>query len=273
MTATLNVPQSETLGPRPGFGDTLRAEWTKLWTVRSTWWTLLAVLAVTVGLGLLVSGATVARWDHLSLERRLTIDPTAQSLVGLMLSQLIIGVLGVLIITSEYATGMIRSTFAASPHRRQVLGAKAISVSGPVFVVAVVAALLAFLAGQAIFAGKGIGVSLGAPGEWRAIVGAGVVLMLESLIALGLGVIIRHTAGAVATYVGVLLVAPLILGALPDPWGRDITEYFPFTAGRALMKIHMTPDLLPPAAGLAVLCGWAVAVLGVGAWLIGRRDA
>ena len=88
-----------------------------------------------------------------------------------------------------------------------------------------------------------------------------------------MGTIIRHTAGAIATYVGVLLVAPLILGALPDPYGRDISEYFPFTAGQAIMKIHPSTNLLSPGAGLAVLAGWAVLSLGVAAWVITHRDA
>ncbi len=231
------------------------------------------MLAVTIGFGAIVSAAIVGRWDRMSLAQRLAVDPTARSLTGFMLSQLFIGVLGVLVITSEYSAGMIRSTLAAMPHRRQVLAAKAMSLTPPVFLVGTLSALLAFLSGQAILAGKGIGVSLGAPQEWRAVLGAGLVLTLEALIALGLGAMIRQTAGAIASYVGVLLVAQLLLSALPDPYGRDISEYFPFNAGRALMKIHTTPDLLPPWSGLAVLCAWAVVSLGVAGWLITRRDA
>ena len=176
MTTTTFVPRLGPLGRRPGFRDTWLSEWTKFRTVRSTWWTFFAVLAVTIGLGSAVCAAEVARWDHLSLRRQLSFDPTARSLTGLTLSQLIIGVLGILVVTSEYSTGMIRSTLAAVPRRRQVLGAKALSLIGPVFVLSTAAALIAFLAGQAILASKGIGVSLSGPSEWRAIVGAGAVL-------------------------------------------------------------------------------------------------
>ena len=273
MTATLTEPGVTALGPRPRFRDTLLCERTKLRTVRSTWWTLFAVFAVTLAFGAIVTAAIVGRWDRMSVAQRLAIDPTARSLTGFMLSQLFIGVLGVLAITSEYSGGMIRSTLAAMPHRRQLLAAKAISLAPPVFLVGAVSALLAFLSGQAILSNKGIGVSLGAPQEWRAVLGAGLVLALEALIALGLGAMIRQTAGAIASYVGVLLVAQLILSALPDPYGRDITEYFPFNAGRALMKVHTSPDLLPPWSGLAVLVVWAVVSLGVAGWLITRRDA
>lgn len=272
-TSTLTPFRLQAWGPRPSFRDTVRAEWLKLRTVRSSWWTLLVIAVVTIGLGYAVCAAEVARWNHLSLSEKLSFDPTAHSLSGLMLSQLIVGVFGVMVITSEYSTGMIRSTLAAMPRRRQVLSAKALTLVGPVFLVGTLAALVAFLGGQAILADKGIGVSLGAPSEWRAVVGAGAVLTLEALLALGIGVIIRHTAGAIASYVGVVLVAPLILSALPDPWGRDITQYFPFTAGQALMKVHRTHELLPPGTALAVLCAWAVASLGVAAWSITRRDA
>lgn len=275
MTSVTYRPfRAEPLGARPGFVDAVRSEWTKFRTVRSTWWTLVAVAAVTIGLGYAVSAAVTARWDRMSLVQRLTFNPTTRSLTGLFLAELIIGVLGVLVITSEYSTGMIRSTLAAFPHRRQVLVAKASVLVLPVFLVGAVSALAAFLGGQAIFSKKGIGVSLTAPGEWRAIVGAGIVLTLEALFALGLGTVVRHTAGAIAAYVGFLLVAPLILSALPDPWGRDLEEYFPLSAGQAFMRVgHTSRDLLPAGSGLAVLCGWAVLALALGAWFISRRDA
>lgn len=273
MTATAAPPEAPALGPRPGFRDVLVAEWTKLRSVQSTWWTLFAVFAVVVGLGCLICAVTAARWDRMSLAQRLSIDPTMRSLNGLVLAQLLIGVLGALVITSEYATGMIRSTLAAVPRRRQVLFAKVLTLVVPVFVVGTLAAFVAFTAGQAILASKGIGVSLGAPNVWRAIVGAGIVLTLEAVLALGIGALVRHTAGAIASYVGILLVVPLLLSALPDPWGRDITEYFPFTAGQALRSVVSRPDLLPPWSGFAVLCGWAVVAVGLAAWSITRRDA
>lgn len=274
MATTVYQPlRNEPLGPRPGFVDAVRSEGTKFRTVRSSYWTLFAVAAVTIGLGYLVSSVVTARWDRLSFADKLTFDPTRVSLTGVTLAQLIIGVLGVLVITAEFSTGMIRSTLAAVPRRLEMYAAKATVLAPPVFLVGTLAALVAFLGGQAIFAGKGIGVSITAPNEWRAIVGAGLVLTLEALFALGVGTFVRHTAGAIAAYVGVLLVAPLILSALPDPYGRDITEYFPLPAGEAVMRVHQVHDLLPWGSGLAVMVGWAAVALIIGAWRISTRDA
>jgi hypothetical protein len=253
--------------------DVLLAEWTKLRSVRSTWWTLLATLLGTVGIGLGLCYATVARWDQLSIQDRLQLDPTFKSLTGLLLAQVAVAVLGVLAITSEYASGMIRSTFAAVPGRRSVLAAKAVVLVVPVLIVSTAASVIAFLGGQAILATKGAGVSITDPGVLRAVVGGGLYLTLMALFALGLGAVCRRTAGAVAGFVGLVLVAPMIVGALPKPWGPDIAKYLPSQAGQALLNVHSATNSLAPWTGFAVLCAWTATTLALAAWLVTHRDA
>jgi hypothetical protein len=251
----------------------LIAEWTKLRSVQSTVWTLIATLVGTVGIGFAVCYATVARWDQMSVHDRIQLDPTFKSLTGLFLAQVAVAVLGVLAITSEYATGMIRTSFAAVPQRRLVLAAKAVVLAIPVFVVGSAASFAAFLSGQAILASKHAGVSLSDPGVLRAVVGGGLFLTVLALFALGLGGICRRTAGAIAAFVGLVLVAPNIITALPKPWGPDIAKYLPSQAGQAILSVHPPANSLAPWSGFAVLCAWTAAALAMGAWLITRRDA
>jgi hypothetical protein len=252
--------------------DVFLFERTKLRTVPSTWWTLAAVLGATVALGAVIAGATMARWDHSSAAQHAGFNPTMRSLAGLLFGQLAVGVLGSLVATSEYATGTARSTFAAVPRRRAVLLAKAEAIALPVLIVGTVASLAAFLTGQAIFSSKGVGVSLGAPGELRAVIGGGLYLTVLALFALGLGATLRHTAGAISTFVGFVLVLPLLVSPLPDPWGRDIVKYLPSDAGQAIWSVHTTSSMLSPWVGFGVLCAWAAAALFAAAWLVTRRD-
>lgn len=180
--------------------------------------------------------------------------------------------LGALVITAEYSTGMIRSTFAAVPQRGAVLAAEAITFAGVALAVGTAACLAAFLGGPAIFAGKGIGVSLGAAGELRAVLGGGVFLALLGLLALGIGAMVRHTAGAIAAFVGIILVAPALVSALPSPWSGNIAK-LPGEAGQSLVRVHASAGQLSPWAALAVLSGWVAVSLGTAAVLILRRDA
>jgi hypothetical protein len=186
--------------------DVVRSEWTKLRTVASTRWTLLACWAGTIGIGLIVCASVASRWSGLSPGQQASFDPTSRSLTGLLLGELAVGILGALVITSEYATGMIRSTLAAVPGRRVVLAAKAAVLAVPTLIVGVTASVIAFLGGQALLASTGVGVSLGSSGGLRAVIGGGVCLMLLALLGFGLGAIFRRTAGAIGAFVGLVLV-------------------------------------------------------------------
>jgi len=273
MTAgTVNAPAAP-----PERAGALRlalwAETTKLRTVRSTMWALLATLVATIGIGSLIAMARVSRWDRLSLREQIHFDAAAASLRGIFLAQLVLGVLGVLVISSEFATGMIRTTFTAMPRRGTVLVAKALVFAVVAFVVALAGCLVAFAIGQSIFAQKHVGISLSAPGALRAVVGGAVYLMAVGLLGLALGTLLRRTAGAIATLFGLLLILPLLVGALPDPWNTDISKYLPGDAGRALFTVQHQSGLLSPLGGLLALGAWVLGGLVVAGIVLRRRDA
>ncbi len=251
----------------------LASEATKLRSVRSTVWTLVVAVVATVGIGALITTARVSRWNELSPRERLTLDPTTISLRGVFLAQLAIGVLGVLVISSEYTTGMIRTTFAAVPHRPLVLFAKAVTFAVVAFVVATAACFAAFLIGQSILAAKHANVTLSDPGVMRAVVGAGTYLTLVGLLGLGLGTLLRRTAGAIATLFGLVLVLPALTEALPSPWNNDVGKLLPINAGRALFAVRPSTDLLSPGQGLLVLLATVGVVLALATVALVRRDA
>ena len=251
----------------------IRSEVTKLRSVRSTVWTLVVTVVATVGVGALICLARVSRWDHLSVRERLLLDPTALSLRGVYLAQLAIGVLGVLIISSEFSTGMIRTTFAAVPRRPLVLFAKAVVFTVVAFVVATLSAFVAFFVGQSILAGKQADVALSDPGVLRAVLGAAAYLTLIGLLGLGLGTLLRRTAGAIATLFGLVLVLPALTEALPSPWSTDVGKLLPINAGRAMFTVRPNTDLLSPGGGLVVLLITVGVVLAAAAFVLTRRDA
>lgn len=255
------------------FPAVLRSEWTKLRSVRSTMWALLATIGITIGFGTLFCLAYTARYDRLALRDRLTVDPTLLSLRGLFLSTLAIGVLGVLVITSEYATGMIRSSLAAVPQRRALLAAKAIVFGGVALVISIGSAFAAFGAGQAILSRKHLGTSLTDPTVLRAVLGAGIYLTIVGLLGLAIGTILRRTAGAIATLVGLVFIADVLVDALPSPWNTDIGKFLPGNAGLAVFSVRANADRLTPGSAFIVLLLWLVAALIVATIAITRRDA
>jgi len=251
----------------------MHSELTKLRSVRSTIWSLIATFGITVGFGALFCWAFISRYDRLGLREKLTFDATQHSLRGLFLAQLAIGVLGVLVMTSEYATGLIRTTLTAVPQRRTVLAAKAITFGVVATVVSMVSVFVAFLLGQAILHGKHLGVGLGDPHVLRAVVGAGAYLAFVGLFGLALGTILRRTAGAIATLFGLVLVIPLLAQALPSPWNDDISKVLPSRLGEALFSVRPDSALLSPGTALLVLGVWLVASFALATILLVRRDA
>jgi ABC-type transport system involved in multi-copper enzyme maturation permease subunit len=251
----------------------LRSEWTKLRSVRSTVWALLATVGITVGFGTLFCLAYAARYDRLALSERRTVEPTLLSLRGVFLSSLAIGVLGVLVITAEYATGMIRSTFAAVPQRRSVLAAKAIVFGVVATIVSFASAFAAFAIGQAILNRKHLGVSLSDPTVLRAVLGAGAYLTIVGLLGLALGAILRRTAGAIATLVALVFIADLLVQALPDPWNTDVGKFLPGNAGLALFSVRQDPGRLTPGSAFVVLLIWLAVTFAIAAVALTRRDA
>jgi ABC-type transport system involved in multi-copper enzyme maturation permease subunit len=278
MTAiTTNHPAVVRHAPSPSRARVIvaagRAEWTKMRSVRSTMWTLLTTVGLAIGFGALVAVSQMNSWDTLSATERLRFDPTSFSLSGLFLAQMAVGVLGVLMITSEYATGQIRATLAATPQRSVVLAAKVGAFVVVVLTVGLLASFGAFGIGQAIFATKDLGVSLHDPGVLRAVTGGGLYLAAVGALGIGLGTVLRRTAGAVAALVGLLLVIPLVTSFLPSSWSEQVAKYFPAQAGTAIFRVAPDATSLSPWVGFAVLVAYAAVALALGALLLARRDA
>lgn len=256
------------------FRSALRAELTKLWTVRSTMWSFLVTVAITVGLGALFCAARVSRWDRLSPGERFRFDAAGFSLNGLFLAQLAIGVLAVLVISSEYATGQIRATLGATPQRLTVLASKVLVFMAVTFVIGLVACFAAFGIGQSIFTAKHAGVSLSDPTVARAVIGGALYLSVLGAFSIGLATILRRTAGAIAALVGILLILPILTEFLPSPWNDNIPKFLPSEAGRGIF--HVLSDRsgdLAPWTGFGLFFAYAVIMLVAGAILLNRRDA
>jgi ABC-2 type transport system permease protein len=273
MTTTAPLPAG--LPPQQRVTQTrvIQSEWTKLRSLRSTVLSLLAALAFIVGFALLVPAVTVAHWPPRDPGELASFDPTTRSLAGIFLAQLAIGVLGVLLVTGEYATGSIRATFAAVPQRLPVLWAKAIVFLVTTLVITVPAALVAFFIGQSIFTSKHIETTFGHPGVARAVIGSALYLCVVGLLGLGLGALLRNTAAGISTLFGILFVLPIIVHFLPSSWSTPIDKYLPSSAGQAVTAVTPDPGSLSPWVGLAVFCGYTALALALAAVRLKRSDA
>jgi ABC-2 type transport system permease protein len=273
MASITAIPPARTASAAhsPLFVNVLRSEWTKMVSVRSTWRTLLAAAVLMVGLAAILC-ATYANGSSSAAERA-TFDPTSFSLVGIQMAQLAFGVLGVLLISSEYATGMIRTTLTAVPQRWIVLAGKATAFVGVTLVIGTAAAFISFFTGQAILSGKGLEASISSPGVLRSVFGAGLYLTVFGLMALGLGTVMRHTAGAITTLFGVTLALPGLVALLPASQHEAIAQYLPSNAGAAIYHVHTQAHMLGPWAGLGVFSIYAAVVLIAAGVLLTRRDA
>jgi hypothetical protein len=243
------------------FRQTARMEWIKLRTLRSVWWTLGGGMAGTIAMGV-VAGLNT---------RGATGDPTSNVLAGVILAQVITGVLGVLAMTGEYSSGMVRTTFAVVPRRHLVLLAKA-AVTGTLFLVAGEATMLAaFLLGTAALRSGVPHPSLGTPAVLRAVLMSGGYLALAGLMGLGIGALVRRSAAAVATLVGGLFVAPVMVGAVNRGAGPFLPELI---AGNSLAAVRPVAGFgWSPWLELGIVALYPAALLAAAAWLLIRRDA
>lgn len=263
----------------------IESEWIKLKSLRSTWISFGAALFAAIVLGVLFSALRAANFARVgqvvgpdghpvpaAILRR-GFDAPLVSLRGLLLAQLAIGVLGVLMITGEYATGMIRASLTSIPRRTPVLLSKAIVFGVVTFVVGTAASLVAFLGGQAALHSHDLGVSLTSPGAARAVIGGGLFLMIIGLLGLGCGFAIRNTGGAIATLFGLILILPLLATALPQSWQNNVNQYLPINAGLSLFTtVHQSGNLGALAGGV-VFAAYALAALAIGMVVLLRRDA
>jgi ABC-2 type transport system permease protein len=256
----------------PTFAGVLRSEFTKIRSVRSTYWTLLVLVVVTVGFGALASfGAT--RGQHGPF-----FDATQRTLGGLYISQLVIGVLGVLVISSEYSTGMIRTTLTTLPRRGLMIAAKAVVFAVVAFVTGLVTCFVSFFLGQAIMSSSSehISLSLSQPNVLRAVIGGALFLTACGLLAFGLGLLIRHTAGAITTVVGLLFLLTILVNFLPQTWQNHLDKWMPADAGTQIwttIPSQGQPAMFAPWTGFAVFCGYAAIALIAAVILFRKRDA
>jgi ABC-2 type transport system permease protein len=275
---------------------TVNSEWIKFRSLRSTWWSIGVALLISVGLGILFSDL---RGNDLANHGGFEPDVTALSLRGFYLAQLAVGVLGVLFITGEYSTGMIRATLSAVPKRVPVWVAKIAIFAAVIFLITLVAAFLAFLGGQAVLSSyqvqggfttgpKGgiafmpgmaggtlhsLGVSISHPGSMRAIFGAAFYMVGVGLLGLGCGFILRNTGAAIAALFGLMLVLPLLAQALPGSLQHQVSKFLPLLAGTAGMTTQPSSDQLAPWTGLGIFALYVVAALLIGLLVLRRRDA
>jgi ABC-2 type transport system permease protein len=246
------------------FAQVARMEWIKLRSLRSTWWVLAATVAGAVGIAVAVGVNTEDAAG----------DLTNNALAGISLGLLLAGVLGVLVMTGEYSSGMIRATLAAIPHRPLVLAAKAAVFGALALAAGEAAGFIAFFAGTAALPDRVPAPTLGQPGVLRAVVLGGAGYCLIGLLGVGLGAIIRHTPAAIAVLVGGVYVAAQFVAVL----AHSLMPYLPVSiVANSLSTVRPVPGegfhFLSPWAGLAVLSLYAAAALGAGAWLLARRDA
>jgi hypothetical protein len=247
-------------------------EWLKLRSVRSTAWVILVFAAGLIGLAILVLAHQ--HWATMSAADRASFDPVNQGFTGLTIGQLAFGVLGVLMITSEFSSGLIRATLAAVPSRPLLLAAKAAVLGAVVLAVGEIMAFAAFAVGEAVLRSPAPHATLGQPGVLRAILMAGAYPGLIALIGLGLGAVIRHTAGAICAVVGILFVLPLILLPLGLSIQNSVGQFMPMLiAENSITVVKAQSHTLSPGLGFGMLCLYAVAALVAGGWALARRDA
>jgi ABC-2 type transport system permease protein len=261
---------------RAGIGGMLRSEWTKLRTVRSTLWSLVAMAGISIGLMSLIAWATMNRWNRFDPDERISLMHRPLEIVlarPVFVCQLVVAVLGVMVISAEYTTGMIRSTLQAQPRRLTVLAAKIVVFAALMTVVGEILSFAAFFIGRQLISGH-IAVSLSDPGVTRSVIGAGLYIAVLGLFSLAFGAIVRHTAGAITGVLGLILIVSNLTGLLPDSWGHHINAWMPTNAGQLIFEPTLPPDhLLTQWQGLAVFAGWTALLLGIAAFLLEKRDA
>jgi ABC-type transport system involved in multi-copper enzyme maturation permease subunit len=273
MSAVAAIPAVTGSG-RVTQAHVLRSEWTKLRSLRSTRWSLLAAVVALAGLSMLVAAVQMSQWGSMSAEARASFSSIDSGVGGYHLAQLAIGVLGVLVISGEYSTGMIRSSFMAVPRRLPVLWAKLGVFSAVTFALMLAFAFVGFLGVQAIVAGHHLDHTLGDPNALRVVVGTALFLTVLGALGLGLGALLRNTAGGISAFVGLLFVLPGITALLPASLGDAISPYLPMNAGSAVATASFeNTHHLAPWAGFGVLCIYAAVILGVAAFRLVRRDA
>jgi ABC-2 type transport system permease protein len=251
----------------------LLSEWTKFRSLRSTVWTLLSAVVLTIGIGALFSAVTANQYHTFSAADKASFNPISTSLNGILFSQLAIGVLGVLLISGEYSTGMIRSSLTAVPRRLPVLWGKLGVFAAVAFAVMLVTSFVSFFVGQALLSSHHLGVSI-SPNAPRDVIGAALYVTVAGIIGMTLGALMRNTAAGISAMVAVFFVLPPVAGLLPSSWSSHFVQYLPSNAGGVLYGgASGLAHPLAPWTGFGLLCAYAAVLIGLAAWRLRRADA
>ncbi|MEM7140745.1 MAG: ABC transporter permease [Actinomycetota bacterium] len=249
--------------------NVIRGEWIKFWSIRSTAFTLLAAGLATVAFGMIFSAVTES--EEAAGPAALLDDPVEVALAGIGLTEMVIGVLGVMFVAGEYSTGLIRTAFAAAGKRGRVIRAKVAVTASTVFGTALVAVTAAVVLGQAVYAGNEPTADLSE--VWDVVLGTSAYLTGIALIGVALGFLLRSTAAGIGTLVGGVFIGPQLLNLLPDSITDVFMKYLPSEAGSAMMTRVSDPDLLSTGAAYAVFAAWVVGLLALAGLLVQQRDA
>lgn len=249
----------------------INSEWIKLWSLRSTRWTLV-VAVVSMVFGIVIAAIDMSRWSTISAHDKATFSAIDTSLAGYHFAQLAIGVLGVLVVTGEYTTGMIRASFMAVPKRLPVFWAKLLVFASVTFVLMLISAFLAFFISQVVLTHQHVQVTIGHPHALRAVVGDALFLTALAVFCISLGALIRNTAGGIAAFAGVMFALPGINGILPTSLHNAINPYLPSNAGAAILTDRPSSHWASPWGGFGIFCAYTVITLVAAVILLKRRD-
>jgi ABC-2 type transport system permease protein len=279
--STLQAPSHTSVpagpGPRAPWTGLLLAEWTKIRSVRSTVWSLLSFMVVAIGVCTLIAFVIANQWNKVGPHPEhatILADPTGAIYgAGFDLGQLALAVLGVIVITSEYSSGAIRSSLLAVPNRISMLVAKVVVFGVLVFIISAITVFAVFFIATTIYHPDFV-VTLGQPGVLRATIGGIIYLTVLGLFSMAIGGLIRHTAGAVATVIGLILVVPIVVSLIPGTIAAHVNAYLPTNAGHLIAQTsQQSSDLLSPWQGFGVFCLWTAVLLIACGWLLKQRDA
>jgi ABC-2 type transport system permease protein len=274
LAAPDHARRSDVSVPGVTFPRVVLSEWTKLWSLRSTRWVLLVSFIAMAAPGPIISAVQMGRWAHLTLHDRATFNSIDAGVGGWHLAQLGIGVLGVLIISGEYSTGMIRSSLMAVPRRLPVLAAKVLVYAGVALGLMLVATLISYFVTQAIVTEHHIQHGIGDPGALRVVIGNILFLTVLGTMCVGLGAWVRNSAGGIAAFVGLIFVLSGIVDILPTSIGNAVNPYLPLNAGTGVATFHFdNSHHLSPWGGFALFCGYTLIILVGASITLMRRDA
>ena len=248
--------------------SSVHAEWIKFRSVRSTTYSVITMFVLSLGIGALIDWGGAYHPDRADV-----IDPLTRSLAGHFFAQFVVGVIGAMIITSEYSTGSIRNSLAAVPQRTLLIFSKVIVLIGAIIITSEILSFSMFSIGQAIFKGHIVSYSYSTPGVFRAVLLCGVYLTLLSLMGVALGLMLRRTPAAIVVFVVAILIVPILVALLPKSWGNPINRYLPSSLGEGMFSLNQSPGTFSPLVCLVILIVYMTALLGTGIVLFNRRDA